>query len=496
MKVLSRTAGAAALSLIVAGCQTPVPQVLTPRDVPPAFTGPLAPGAEVWPKTDWWGGFNSTELSQLVVTARTDNLDLALAMANVMQADANTDIQRAALFPQLTLSAGAARARTGAGSPSTLGIAAPTSFTSNSFSTSLNASYALDFWGLAQDNLQAADEALKSARYAQEVVALTITADTANTYLDILALREEIALTQKNIDAANRILVITKAKVTNGVSSQLDLAQQQATVAAQEALIPPLREQEREAVFALAILLGRPPEGFTVTAQNLDGIATPVVAPGMPSELLRRRPDVAEAEANLASAHANVDAARAAFFPQISLTGAGGASSSAIGTLFRASSWQWSIGADLLQTVFDGGKLIGESELTKAEQQGLVATYRKTVLTAFSNVEASLGQVTNFGDEQSALEREVKAASEAFRISELQYREGVTDLLAVLQSQQTLFTAQDQLVQVKLARIQAHVGLYMALGGGWSENPDDATQTTTPAAAVTTTPDAPAPTKS
>jgi multidrug efflux system outer membrane protein len=486
MTLSLRSALAVACVVATAGCQSLVPQALRPADVPKSFTGPVTAGADIWPKTDWWNGFKSTELDGLITTAQNNNLDLAVAMASVLQAQAQSNVVRSTLFPQIDLSGNAQRARSAGGSGGLPGLGPQTS---NSFAVTGNANYAVDIWGLAQDNLRAADEALKSSRFAQEAVTLTITADVANTYLDVLALRQEISLTEKNIEDAKRILTITQAKVTNGVSSNLDLAQQQAIVAQQEALIPPLREQEREAEFALAILLGLAPEGFDVAAQNLDGVILPAVAPGMPSALLERRPDVAEAEANLANAHANVDAARAAFFPAISLTGSGGTASSMIGTLFHASTMEWSVGAGVLQTVFDGGKLVGESDVAKAQQLGLVSTYRKTVLTAFSNVETSLGQVSNFGTEQEALEREVKASAEAFRLSELQYREGIIELLNVLQAQQTLFTAENQLIQVKLSRLQADVNLYMALGGGWSENPDDKTQTQT----STTPPEQPSP---
>ncbi len=474
MAVPYRAFIATSLGLLLAGCATPVPQVLKTQDVPPAFTGPVAPGTAVWPAADWWKAFGSDEMSGLITTAQADNLDIAVAMASVLQAEANRDISRAALFPDINLTGSGARSGSAASPPFNQ------SFTANSFNLGASASYEADIWGLARDNLRAADETLKSAKFAQQVVALTTTATVATTYMDILALREEIATTQQNIDAAKRILTVTQAKVTNGVSSQLDLSQQQATVAGQEAALPPLREQEREAIFALAILLGKPPEGFDVTAQNLDAIKVPAVGPGIPSALLLRRPDVAEAEANLASAHASVDAARAAFFPAISLTGSGGLASTAVSTLFRASSLQWSFGANLLQTIFDGGKLFAESDLAKATQKGLVASYRKAVISAYSDVETSLGQVANFTDEESALEREVNASANAFRISELQYREGITDILTVLQAQQTLFAAKNQLIQVKLARAQADVSLYKALGGGWSEPAKDTTQTTVP----------------
>lgn len=464
----------------VAACSTPAPQALKPQDVPPAFTGPVAQGASIWPNPDWWKTFRSDELTGLVGTAQTDNLDLAVAMANVLQAEANRDIVRAALFPDLTGSVGATRTRTPINTITGIGNGKTTaSISQSTFSAGLNGTYTADIWGLAQDDLRAADEALKSSRFAQQEVALTTTATVATTYFDILALREEISTTEQNIAAAKRILTVTQAKVTNGVSSQLDLSQQEATVEGQEASLPPLREQEREARFALANLLGKVPEGFDVTAQNLNAIQSPLVAPGLPSALIERRPDVAEAEANLASAHANVDAARAAFFPAITLTGSGGLVSTAIGTLFRGANLQWSIGASALQQIFDGGKLIAESDLAKAQEQGLVATYRKTVITAFTGVETALGQVANFGDEQAALEKEVAASANAFRISELQYREGITDILSVLQAQQTLFVAENQLIVVKLSRAQADVALYQALGGGWTENPDEATQKAT-----------------
>lgn len=476
-----RSALAVACVLVTAGCESMVPQALLPNDVPKSFTGPVTVGADVWPKADWWTAFNSTELSGLITTAQKDNLDLAVAMADVLQAEAQTNVERSALFPQINLQGSAERQRVGKGSAGLSGIGVPSAQTYNTFGVSANGTYAVDIWGLAQDNLLAADEALKSSRFAQENVALTTIASVANTYLNVLSLRQQIALTEKNIEDANRILVITKAKVTNGVSSNLDLAQQEAVIEGQEAALPPLREQEREQRFALAILLALPPENFDVKAQSLDGVAVPQVAPGIPSSLLERRPDVAEAEANLASAHANVDAARAAFFPAISLTGSDGTASTTIGTLFHASTLEWTAGASLLQTIFDGGKLMGESDAQKAVQFGLVATYRKTVLTAYSGVETSLGQVSNYGQEEEALAREVKASTEAFRLSELQYREGIIELLTLLQTQQTLFTAENQLIQVQLSRRQADVNLYIALGGGWTESPQDKTQTGTSA---------------
>ncbi len=467
MNALMKSTSIAALSLAAAGCATAPPMALKPQDIPPGYSAPVAQDAPVWPKQDWWHSFGSPEMNAIIESAQKDNLDLAAAAARVLEAEANRQIAGSSLFPSINLSGSANRTGTKATGHWTA---------TNSFGASLDARYQLDFWGEARDNLRAATENLKSARFAQQTVALTITTDAADTYLDVLALRQRDAIALANINAANRILKITKAKVDAGVSSRLDLAQQQAQVAGQESQVPALEEQEREARYTLAVLLAHVPEGFDVKAENLDAIAAPRVAPGLPSELLRRRPDVAQAEADLAAAHADVDAARAAFFPSIDLTASGGYASTALSALFNPASLGYSIGASLLQTIFDGGKLEGESKYARARQEELIAAYRFAVLNAFQDVETALGQVASLNEQEKYKTEEVNAAEEAFRISEIQYREGVADLLAVLQAQQVLFTAQDQLVQIKLARLQADIGLYRALGGGWSEDIADVTQ--------------------
>jgi NodT family efflux transporter outer membrane factor (OMF) lipoprotein len=438
----------------LAACTTPAPVALKEGDVPGAFTAPIAKDAPVWPQADWWTALNAPELPPLETTAKEQNLDLLAAAARVLQAQAQTGIAGSALFPSIDATGTAQRRGT-----NQKGV--PGGNTQNTFGVSAQASYEVDLWGLNHDLFRAAQLSELAARYAQQTVALTITADVANTYFDVLALRQRVTIAKKNIEAAQRILTITEAKVTNGVTSNLELAQQKAQVAAEEASIPPLEEQEREALYALAILLGRPPEGFDVKSVNLDGIVTPVVQPGLPSTLLERRPDIAQAEAQLRSEHANVDAARAAFFPQISLSGS-------IGAAFNPTSLVWSIGASLLQAVFDAGKLSAESDLERARQTELLVDYRKAVFSAFSDVESSMGQVSALAEQERLVTEQETNAAEAYRIAELQYREGVTDLLNVLQTQQTLFSAQDQLVQIRLARLQAGLGLYRALGGGWT----------------------------
>jgi len=324
--------------------------------------------------------------------------------------------------------------------------------------------------------LRAAQEQLKSARFAQQAVAMTVTANVASRYLEVLALRSRIAIQHQQIDAINDILQVIKLKVKAGAISRLDLVRENTQLESVQAQLPNLETQEKQALFALAVLLGRAPEDFDITGKTLDGITAPDVGPGLPSDLLLRRPDVAGGEADLAAAHANLDAARAAFLPQISLSSAGGFASTAVGALLNGSNTGLSYGADLLQTIFDGGRLAGQRDLAEGLQREALANYQSKVLNAYADVEYALTQYANTRRSEGHLHNVIAAAQEAFQISQLQYRQGAADLLNVLFAQQALFLAQDQLVQVALANREAAVHLFEALGGGWQEAPEDRTQ--------------------
>jgi NodT family efflux transporter outer membrane factor (OMF) lipoprotein len=451
------------LPLLLAGCSTPVPQALAPQMQPKSFAAAAPDQAKIWPEPSWWQGFGDPQLASLVAQAEGGNRDIAIAAARVLQAEAQSTIQRAALFPQIGGQADYERGGCKGGSCQHF-------LNGKQFGLTLNASYELDFWGLARDNLRAAQEQLKAARFAQQSVALTVTANVASQYLTLQAIRRRIAIQNQNLAAINTILDVIQLKVKAGSISHLDQVEQT------QSLLPSLETLEKQALYNLAVLLGRPPEGFDVPTADLDKIVAPAVGPGLPSDLLVRRPDIAQAEANLASAHANVDAARAAFLPQISLTGSGGFISTAVGTLLQGSSFGYGYGANLLQTIFDGGRLLGQKDLSEATQQEFIAAYQSAALNAYSDVETALTQVGNTGRSEDHLRREITAADEAFQISQLQYRQGTADLLNVLQAQQQLFNAQDQLVQIQLANRQAGVHLYEALGGGWVEQPEDRTQ--------------------
>lgn len=472
--VLVRRAGLGIFAVLVTGCAAiPPPVPLQATEVPAAWSEPISASGNVWPDADWWRRFQSAELDELVAEVRTSNLDLAAAAARILQAQAQTAIARSALFPVVGL--GGSVQNSGA-------VENGSSVNHTTFGLAGQLSYLFDFWGLARNNVRAAAALLRATLYAQETVALIVTSNAASGFFDVLALRERIAIASRNLETAQIVLEGIQMRTTNGLSSPLDLAQQQALVAGQAAVIPALQQRERQALYSLATLLGRAPEGLSIAAPGLAGIVIPEVAPGLSSGLLNRRPDIAQAEANLIAANANLNAARAAFFPVISLTGSAGLASAPVSVVSEGfSAGQvagaagptgliYGIGVSILQTIFDGGRRQGQLNLARAQQEELIANYRKAVFVAFAEVETALNQAARLAEQERLKAEQVERASTAFDISNVQYREGLIDLFALLQAQQTLFTAQDQLVEIRLARLEAIVALYTALGGGWQDS--------------------------
>lgn len=448
------------LSLTLAACVGDYTGPGLPEsDSPPSWGQAIPSDAAVWPSQTWWRNFGSDELNALIAAAQTNNLNLAAARFRVEQADAQARIAGSSLLPGI--SAGLRGDESG-------DIHGP-GLKTRSLGANINASYELDFWGRNLADAHAADASLRASRYDQETVALTTVSSVATSYFQLLALRDRLAYAKKNVENADRLLSLTELQLNAGLISPLQMAQQQNIVASQRAQLPAIAQQERQANASLALLLGRASQGFQVNAQSLAGIAAPTVAPGLPSELLARRPDVAKAEADLASADANVGAARAAFFPTISLTGTAGVASTALTGLLSGSNAAYTIGAALFQTIFDAGALAAREDFAMARREELLTSYRRAAITAFSDVDVALSAVSNLEEQERQQTKAATAASESFRIAELQYRAGLVDYLNVLNAQQSLFQAQDQLAQVRGARLQAIVGLYRVLGGGWSE---------------------------
>ncbi len=452
--------GAAVLAL--GGCSLG-PAYRRPSIPTPAALGPPAAATvpQGWPSADWWSGFHSAELTRLIAEGRMANDDLAAAIARVREAEAQVRISTAPLFPSLDASGSGSRQRE-------LSPATGTGALYNEFAAGLNATYELDFWGESRAIRSAALAAADATRYDRQTIELTVMSGIADTYFSALALRDRLRIARANLASAEETLEGLETDEQAGISTALDVAQQDTVVATVAATIPPLQQQERQQLDALAILVGQTPQSFNVAASSLAAVAAPAVTAGVPSELLARRPDVASAEAQLIGANADIRAARAAFFPTIGLTASGGFESKSLAALLEPGSRVFSLSAGLTQPIFHGGSVLGEYRLSKARYDELLADYHKTVISAFGNVEDSLEAVTATDDQLRREQVATDKARSAYEMSQDQFHAGTVNILTVLGTENSLFTAQDALAQARLAHLEALVGLFNALGGGWS----------------------------
>jgi len=383
-------------------------------EVPASYRA--APGSNAdaaVPVLDWWRGFHSGELSALMEAAQTYNLDIAVAIAQIIQADAQVGVSGAPLLPSVTGDASAERQKQSSANTVSSGQGfGGTTF--NTFQVGLTASYMLDFWGKNRATLYASEENATASRYNREVVTLTTIVTVANTYFQILAAQDEIRVTRQNLAAAERILSLIKKQFNGGTASQLDVSQQEALAATQRAAIPPLEVTRGQNIAALALLVGRAAPNFTVHGGSLSQIAVPRVTPGMPSELLYQRPDVRQAEAVLAASNFSVESARAAFFPQIQLTGTTGWQSAALASLFTPGAWFYTVTARLTQPIFDGFLLESQLKQAKGVQLQDLQAYRKSVLSAFADVEKALIALHQFTLQERLQQQVVAASRDAF----------------------------------------------------------------------------------
>jgi NodT family efflux transporter outer membrane factor (OMF) lipoprotein len=446
------------ISMLLGACATTGNAPAPAPGMPQAYTEPAASEA-ARPAPDWWDAFGSQELSSLVATALAANPDLAIAAERVRQAEAQVRIAGATLFPALNFDADSSRRETRVDGGSWQA--------GNASSAALSASYEVDLWGKNAAGVRSAEAALRASRFDRETVRLTLIAGVANAYFQLLSLRGRLVIARENLAIAERVFKVVDARARYGAVSALDVARQQAAVLAQRAAIPPLDLQERQTLFALAILLGRAPEGFDTAASAVTDLAVPRVAPGLPAQLLVRRPDVASAEAQLAAANANVAAARAALLPGVGLTGSAGLASDVLLNFMNGPTATLALGASLLQPIFDGGRLRAQVDVAASHERELVENYRKAVFAALADVESALAAGGRTAEQELLQEKVVEQARLALRLAEIRYREGADDLLTALDAQRTLFQAEDQLAQIRLSRLQASLGLFKALGGAW-----------------------------
>ena len=413
-----------------------------------------------WPDT-----FGSKELSALIAEALENNPDIAAAIARLQQAEAQTQQAQALLLPTLNGSGDASRSR----SPATLKHTNPpyNESISNTFSMGLSASYALDVWGRYRAAYAAQLAGQDANFYDQQSVQLVTAVSVTTSYLTVLAAQDRLVITQENITTASRILNAIRGRLQVGTASALDVAEQESILAALKATTPALEQQIQQSRIQLAVLLGRMPEGFKLQARGLKNLTVPQVQAGLPAHLLARRPDIARAEAGLRAAQFNVQSARAALLPNISLTANGGLESLMLKNLLSPHATFASGLAGITEPVFDGGNLRAQLEGQTARQEELIATYRKTVLTALADVENALVAVQQSRRQEVLQQEAVTASRRAYEISEERLRAGTIDIVTLLAVQQNLFQAQENLVQSRLARLQASLSLIQALGGGF-----------------------------
>jgi NodT family efflux transporter outer membrane factor (OMF) lipoprotein len=446
--------------LACTGCALQAPQRTHP-EVPVAFENQTPAGQAAWPGKDWYRGFASPELDALIAQATSTNLDLAGARARLTQADARARQAGAAILPSVDA---VGNGNFLAGHSSNGGAH------ELDWSALLTASYEVDFWGKNRATANEARLLATAARADQDTVALTTLAGVADGYFELLSIRERLKLAQSNLDTARSLLEVVQARFNAGASDPVTLATQRGVLAAAQLALPELSQRETEALTALALLVGRQPEGFQVAQAELDSLSEPPIAPGLPVELLTRRPDVYSAEANLRAADADLVAARAAMLPALTLTAAGGIQNPAVNAAvisLAGTGPGLSLGAGLTQSIFDHGRLRAVRDESRARDDELLASYRKAILSSLVDVENALATIHNLDTAREFQKETVAQSQQAFDGAQLRYRQGAGDFLAVLEAQRTLYAARDQYSQYKLARLQALVGLCKVLGGGW-----------------------------
>lgn len=420
----------------------------------------------------WRDVFQDARLQRLLEIALTDNRDLRIAALNVAAAEAQYRVQRADLFPQLGATGSFDAGRTPAAVASrSVPIDSTAGITSRTYGAGIGFSaYEIDLFGRVQAMSAAAfarylgyDETRRSAQ-------ISLVAQVANAWLALAADQELLVLTQQTLANQEESLRLTRAGFDGGTATELALRQAQTSVETARATLAQYTRQQAQDANALALLLGRavPPE--LVPTEPL-GRAMPIaeVPAGLGSESLLRRPDVLAAEQNLIAANAEIGAARAAFFPRLTLTASAGTASAGLSQLFGAGSGTWSFSPSLNIPIFSGGALQGSLDLARVQTDIQVATYERTIQTAFREVADALAARGTYDRQIAAQQALVGAYADAYRLALLRFRSGLDTYQAPLDSQRQLFAAQQQLITLRLQRLQNLVSLYKALGGGWNE---------------------------
>jgi outer membrane protein, multidrug efflux system len=410
----------------------------------------------------WWDIFQDEQLRSLIRTALQQNYDLRIAASRILEAKAQLGITRADQFPTLSAGAGIADVRT---AQSTFLPA----FETSTGQVNLSAAWDLDFWGKYRRATEAARANLLASEWARQEVVSTLVANVASAYFQLRALDLQLEISKSTLNSRQESLRLTQILANGGATSLLDVRQAEQLVFTASAEVPALQQQIEQQENFMSILLGHNPgdipRGQTLTEQH----QPPQVPPGLPSSLLERRPNIRQAEEQLVATNAEIGVARAAYFPDISLSGSGGFQSSALTNLFSGPAGAWSFGASLAQPIFTAGRLRSGVRLAEAQQQTAALFYQQSIQEAFRSVSDALiayRKTREFRTQQYLL---FQSAEDAARLSHMRYTGGATGYLEVLTNETNAFSAELGLVQARLNELLALVQLYEALGGGWQQ---------------------------
>ncbi len=454
-------AGVAVVALL-AGCSYRVDDVETPVQLPPVWDASASPTAANEVPKDWWTGFNSPLLEQLVTEALAGSPTVVIAEERLKQAERALSGARDDLFPDLSVNASTGRTRSG-------GEDIPTTISSSTVA-SAQLRYDVDIWGGNAARYRAQKATLLGTRYDLDATRLTLSANVAAQYFQLLSTRSRVQISRENLAIAERLLAITDSRFRNGVARALDLSQQTTQVLQQRTALIQQEAQLRQLETSLGLLLGRTPQEFRIGGEPFEELTVPEVAPWAPGELLLRRPDLAAAETDLSLAHANVAIARSSLLPGTLSFTANGTAASAELLSFADAAKTFSLSGVLgvAESIFNFRAKRTTLLNARSNEFITLTNYAQTIRTALKDVDDSLANVQTDQRREESQRAAVEQAERALRLAELEYREGSGSQQELLDAQRSQFTAQDSLSQIRLARLISAVDLYVALGGGWS----------------------------
>lgn len=469
-----RAATAVACAALLSGCMVGPDYVRPGIDVPPAWRVDYGQAADLV-NTPWWQQLHDPVLDELIATALRENPDVRIAAARIDEFSGRFAVARSAMFPQVSASASAARQRASRDQPITP-IPSDVSPIYNSYQVLASAAWELDLWGKLRRGTEAARADLLAAEESKRSVVLALVSAVATGYISLRDLDRQLEIARETTKSRYDSLQVFQLRFKGGAVSQLELAQNQSEYAQALASIPQIENQIAQTENALSVLIGRNP-GPIPRGRSIDQLAPPAVPAGLPSELLERRPDLRQAEAQLVAANARIGVARAAYFPSISLTGALGSASTQLSNLFSGPAGVWSYGASLLAPIFTAGAIAGQVQAAEAQQQQALFFYQKAIQSAFSDVDNALIDHAKSRERLDALAQQVDSLAIYARLARLRYENGYTSYIEVLDAERSLFAAQLLFADQQALVLNALVNLYKAMGGGWVELADQATVT-------------------